>query len=734
MWLLYRFAGYEDEWQEKIEDLARANPKPFNHWFPEGDRVYLPFKRAEAEVDTLVENALAELGYDITDYRGGYAESGGRTMKIGKIIARAKRDVEKHYNSLKVSEPERAEQIEQEKQQQLKYWNDLNNIFLNSPHRQQKNVEEMYIVISQNPHDIAKMSYERSWSSCMELGEGSYHTSVFCEVESGGLVAYLVEGNDLEIKKPLSRIHIRRFDSADGKSIAKAEGSAYGEDIEGFEEAVDNWLDSMNENYPPGRYERSGGSYSDTYNSSLIITPDNEEELIKWFKKEVPDPIETTWTVTDNFFEELNDANYFEGGHIWPEGEEDGEKTFRSEEEAKAFLQMIQGVDYEEYWMESVFGDWEKEQYKNEIEEDIRVRITQEMLDELDEEEGEEIDEYDLDQRIHSEVEDKLDEYIDAKHDALRDERFELTRSDYDHSTKMAEEAAVKILGNPSGFSVEIFDEMEESLVKAYKDSWSSPIKKKFYEVFPERLTVENFLKMPISMKKTVLSTESPRMTDEKREELRQAQRALVINEMDPENKDFTYRPNTGFRQPTESDRRSYVSQQVTNSLSHAGALNHIDDELFDKIMSFFNNEIQKVQHLNEESISWIKMRVFQEIGRKLDPHKKKELVDTLMGSYDEKAWYRDPGVTLHNIGMQIASLGSLGAELVPFFRRQLETIDERIKIDPTDYRARLGFVNNDKLNQEKARQKRRILYILDSIESGAGKSNKYQWYVDGDY
>jgi len=201
----------------------------------------------------------------------------------------------------------------------------------------------------------------------------------------------------------------------------------------------------MNKSYPPGRYERMGGDYSDTYGGSMIVAPENQEELIKWFRKEVPNPIETTWTVTDEMFEQLDEVGYFEGGHIWPEGEEDGYKTFRSEEEARRFLRSLESSDYEEYWMTHIFGDWEKEEYRSEIEDDIRDKINQEMLEDLEDGE-EEIDEYDLDQRVNQEVESKLEEYVDERENQLRDERFEISRNDQDHSVKMAEEASLKIL------------------------------------------------------------------------------------------------------------------------------------------------------------------------------------------------------------------------------------------------------------------------------------------------
>src|SRR5690606_11354228 len=118
-------------------------------------------------------------------------------------------------------------------------WKLIHNIFLNSKFRTNKKYSsELMVVFSQDPHDIAQMSYERSWSSCMELGEGSNYKSLFCEVESGGFIAYLTTTDDKEIKKPLARIHIRRFTNADGISFAKVEDRVYGNETNGFKEFV----------------------------------------------------------------------------------------------------------------------------------------------------------------------------------------------------------------------------------------------------------------------------------------------------------------------------------------------------------------------------------------------------------------------------------------------------------------------------------------------------------------
>jgi hypothetical protein len=462
----------------------------------------------------------------------------------------------------------------------------------------------MYVVISQDPHDLAKMSYERAWTSCMELGEGGHHTNVFCEVERGGLVAYLVEGNDTDIENPIARIHIRRFDSTDGKSIAKAETSVYGEDIDGFQEAVEAWLNNMNSNYSPGRYTLSGGTYSDSYGSNIIVTPENEEELLQWFKRNVPDPVEVTWVVQDNFFDELNDAQYFEGWDVWHE-DDDGEKVFRDESEAQSFMYTLQNMDYDEHWMDYVFGEWEQEQMRDQIAEEVKDRRENELDMEDYEDEDDYMEAYDqLQYEIDQEIEEKLEAAVDEKRDALREERFEINRNSHDHTAAMVEAAADKILDNPGGFSTDIFDEIEKTINEAYKtNNWNNMTKKKFYKAFPERLTTELFLGMPNIMKENVLRNEGGKISDEKEQQLRAAQKELILSQLDHENTDFRYRGGGRWGGPaTNRDRASAVSYEVQRVIDDIGALDHISDDLFEPIYDFFNNEIKKVQHLDDTS------------------------------------------------------------------------------------------------------------------------------------
>jgi hypothetical protein len=176
----------------------------------------------------------------------------------------------------------------------------------------------------------------------MDLDEGSKKKDVFCEVEGGGLVAYLIRSDDLEIRNPLARIHIRRFDNRKGESVALPEESVYGNEVEGFYDAVASWLDKMQPNINPGRYDLKGGSYSDSFSKSKMVEPKNKEDIIAWFRGEAKDAVFSDWRVEDNLYEiaeevfmdyrtdyESHPMNYIENLS----------KTFNTKEEAEKYIE-----------------------------------------------------------------------------------------------------------------------------------------------------------------------------------------------------------------------------------------------------------------------------------------------------------------------------------------------------------------------------------------------------------
>ena len=67
-----------------------------------------------------------------------------------------------------------------------------------------KKDDKLFVVITHNTKDILHMSTGRTWTSCLKLPDTSRIKSskVYCESIEGGFAAYLINSNDLDIKKP----------------------------------------------------------------------------------------------------------------------------------------------------------------------------------------------------------------------------------------------------------------------------------------------------------------------------------------------------------------------------------------------------------------------------------------------------------------------------------------------------------------------------------------------------
>ena len=312
---LLRLASYDKVFREDVERLAKKNPLPFKEWFDGKNRIYFPFKKEDDEkIDAAVKDILSEYGYTITNYIEGYCEKDGRTYRIGKVI-----------NDLKLSEMKDAFD-EFDKKEINEKWVNINNQFLNSAYRAGKQFgDNLTIVISQDPHDIAKMSYGRRWTSCKNIAlDGGFdgevidtRDSVFCEIEEGGLIAYLTSNNDLNIENPIARIAIRRFVNSDGDSIALAEKTVYGIEIPGFYDFVSKWLQEKNKsildkdkNKVLEIYTIRGDMSSDTFNTFEILTPGLSDlqfnELIDLYKNSQKNI--KFFYLKDRYFDELADA------------------------------------------------------------------------------------------------------------------------------------------------------------------------------------------------------------------------------------------------------------------------------------------------------------------------------------------------------------------------------------------------------------------------------------------
>lgn len=291
-------------WIEGIEEYepyrARIDAQPrsfaFGHFFAGADqngRIFLPFVSDEIsdedkKVIHWLGKTLGDHGYELVDVKGGYARQRGKNnlVRVGKLLDTLR------YKDIKELDRQRASgevsQIKYDSEKRLieKHYEETKSEFENMPFRAGSELE---IVISMNPHDLASMSTGRGWSSCMNLQDGAHKKDVYCEVRNGGFVAYLIRKEDQEIKRPIARIHIRRFDNKAGRSVAVPEESVYGTDKEGFLQAVKSWLGKKQGNLKPGPYKRVGGEYSDTFGGGRdhFVRPESEdsETIMGWINK-----------------------------------------------------------------------------------------------------------------------------------------------------------------------------------------------------------------------------------------------------------------------------------------------------------------------------------------------------------------------------------------------------------------------------------------------------------------
>jgi hypothetical protein len=164
--------------------------------------------------------------------------------------------------------------------------------------------KDLKIVISRHPYDLLGMASGRDWSdsSCMRLGttddkvykllgfyenegEGANKDYISKDITEGTLIAYVVNIDDNNINKPLSRLLIKPYvNEKDSNDIIWVSADKlYGQEVEGFKSSVDEWLGGwQGEKY--GYYCIKGGLYADEKERVQFYKP-----IDKWTDKDRED-------------------------------------------------------------------------------------------------------------------------------------------------------------------------------------------------------------------------------------------------------------------------------------------------------------------------------------------------------------------------------------------------------------------------------------------------------------
>ena len=220
-------------------------------------RLYFPIIAGakSAKVNPQITQAIQSVGYQIDDYKAGIAsktDDPSRKIKIGKLL----------------KDPQ------------------LQNIFANDPTRAASKSEQL-VVISRHPYDIAGMSTDRGWTSCMNLAGGIYNKFVPLDVKAGTVIAYLINANDKNIQNPIARMLIKPFVNLADDTIAFGiENKIYGTASPEFKKTILNWVNGINKSRKlDGIYIMDKNLYQDgpKHTSQKIHGPDKAmwTELLK---------------------------------------------------------------------------------------------------------------------------------------------------------------------------------------------------------------------------------------------------------------------------------------------------------------------------------------------------------------------------------------------------------------------------------------------------------------------
>jgi hypothetical protein len=183
---------------------------------------------------------------------------------------------------------------------------DINTLFNQRQGKQilvSKEEVNFSVVISKSPEDVAGMSTDRRWTSCMKLPGyeikdkngnkiidnegGKRHDALEYDIKYGTLVAYLIKKEDIDIKDPIARIAIKPFHNIENEEeyfiAVKPENSIYsdgslpGKLIEEFRKLVYQFCNKVNKD-KFGVFVFKEGLYDDSGSNVIIQLKDKKLE------------------------------------------------------------------------------------------------------------------------------------------------------------------------------------------------------------------------------------------------------------------------------------------------------------------------------------------------------------------------------------------------------------------------------------------------------------------------
>lgn len=233
--------------------VKKWNKNRYKEWFDGKYRLYFNVENNNkiVTIPDDIRHAIENEGYHVEDYVSGIATKNGDSkniFKIGKILTKIGNPVLKN-----------------------KFDSDLSR-----GASRIKSKENLIVVISRHPYDIAGMSTDRGWWSCMSLGGdeivrgekdtrvGSHVKELKKDIKEGTLVAYLITDKDLNIRVPLSKITLKPYiHEESGKSYLVPNPRQYGASSSELVHITTKWLEEKQGKLPKGEYSLNPNVYQD---------------------------------------------------------------------------------------------------------------------------------------------------------------------------------------------------------------------------------------------------------------------------------------------------------------------------------------------------------------------------------------------------------------------------------------------------------------------------------------
>jgi hypothetical protein len=192
---------------------------------------------------------------------------------------------------------------------------DLNKKFISDEKRKSLSIDdELSVVISRHPYDIAGSDTDRNWTNCMTIGtdksnrltkimdeyektkrkellgkiqnykrDGSNVRYLMDEVREGSLISYLIKSSDKNIENPLAVLNIKPYEGENEEVALFSSNNMYGKKRDDFKKTVDLILDEYFNNYS-GQFKINSKVYNDGESRLRVVFKKYDgtvEEILK---------------------------------------------------------------------------------------------------------------------------------------------------------------------------------------------------------------------------------------------------------------------------------------------------------------------------------------------------------------------------------------------------------------------------------------------------------------------